>query len=97
MPIKKPLSLDGRVQAFEEVAEVMIARLDDVVEKLSKCESAEQVEDLKLEIAPDAATLISQGDTLVLETNGRSMPLSQRVMKVQYDLREKFRMIQSFA
>lgn len=47
-----------------------------------------------MSIAPDAATLISQGDSLVLETHGKSGNLSQIVMKTQTLLREKFREVQ---
>lgn len=52
------------------------------------------VEDLKMLIAPDAATLISQGDSLVLETHGKQGSLSRVVMKSQIILREKFREVQ---
>lgn len=49
---------------------------------------------LKHSIAPDAAALISQGDSLVLETHGKDRKLSQIVMKTQSILREKFREVQ---
>lgn len=49
---------------------------------------------LKHSIAPDAAALISQGDSLVLETHGKDRKLSQIVMKTQTILREKFREVQ---
>lgn len=52
------------------------------------------VEDLKMLIAPDAATLISQGDSLVLETHGKQGNISRVVMKNQIILREKFREVQ---
>lgn len=52
------------------------------------------IEDLKMLIAPDAATLISQGDSLVLETHGKQGSLSRVVMKSQIILREKFREVQ---
>lgn len=45
-------------------------------------------------IAPDAATLISQGDSLVLETHGKQGSLSRVVMKSQIILRERFREVQ---
>lgn len=52
------------------------------------------IEDLKMLIAPDAATLISQGDSLVLETHGKQGTISRTVMKNQIMLREKFREVQ---
>lgn len=52
------------------------------------------IEDLKMHIAPDAATLISQGDSLVLETHGKQGALSRVVIKSQSILREKFREVQ---
>lgn len=45
-------------------------------------------------IAPDAATLISQGDSLVLETHGKHGSISRPVMGTQTLLREKFREVQ---
>jgi len=51
-------------------------------------------EDLRLLIAPDAATLISQGDSLVLETHGRQGSISRLVMRTQIILREQFREVQ---
>lgn len=51
-------------------------------------------EDLKLLIAPDAATLISKGDSLVLETHGKQGSISRLVMRTQIILREKFREVQ---
>ena len=49
-----------------------------------------------MSIAPDAATLISQGDTLIFETHGKaSGSLSQRVMQAQEKLREKFRQVKN--
>lgn len=50
---------------------------------------------LRLSIAPDAATLISQGDSLVLETHGKDQDLAQRVVTMQSALRERFREIQN--
>lgn len=49
---------------------------------------------MKMLIAPDAATLISQGDTLVLETHGKHGDIARLVMKNQILLREKFREVQ---
>lgn len=76
---------------FETTAETAISNLDAIKVKISECTERDKVEDMKLESAPEAATLISHGDSLVLETHGKSPVLSQRVMKIQFRLRDKFR------
>lgn len=60
------------------------------------CEDDQQVEDLQMDIAPDAASLISQGDTIVFEANGMPEFLSQRMLDIQRELREKFKRVQNF-
>ncbi|XP_075145725.1 dystrophin isoform X3 [Haematobia irritans] len=88
-------SLEQRVSEFEKNAKHMMTRLDKTKEKIEKNTEGERaVEDLKMLIAPDAATLISQGDSLVLETHGKQGSLSRVVMKSQIILREKFREVQ---
>ncbi|XP_069963267.1 dystrophin, isoforms A/C/F/G/H isoform X7 [Bactrocera oleae] len=87
--------LDQRVQTFDKMAKYMIRKMEATKDKIEKCNEGEvAIEDLKLLIAPDAATLISQGDSLVLETHGKQGNLSRLVMKTQIILREKFREVQ---
>lgn len=89
---KNSISLEQRVLEFDKTAKYMIRKLDTTRKTIENCdEGPETIEHLKLSIAPDAATLISQGDTLVLETHGKSTELSATVMKTQSMLREKFR------
>lgn len=88
-------SLHQRVHEFEKTANDMIRKLTDTLHAIEKSNNKpETVENLKLSIAPDAATLISQGVSLVLETHGYSSELSNAVMKIQSTLREKFREVQ---
>lgn len=77
------------------MAKYMIKKLIETREKIDQSlNKPDAIEHLKLSIAPDAATLISQGDTLVLETHGNLPDLSNSVMKIQSILREKFREVQ---
>ncbi|XP_039438024.1 dystrophin, isoforms A/C/F/G/H isoform X7 [Culex pipiens pallens] len=86
-----------RVNEFDKTAKYMIKKLDQIREQLSSCGGGTNtIENLKLTIAPDAATLISQGDTLILETHGKSKTLTQRLMETQANLRDKFKSVQSF-
>ncbi|XP_037944329.1 dystrophin, isoforms A/C/F/G/H-like [Teleopsis dalmanni] len=88
-------SLEQRVNEFEKMSKYMIRKLETTKELIENCPDGEAaVEDLKLIIAPDAATLISQGDSLVLETHGKQGSVSRLVMKTQIILREKFREVQ---
>lgn len=85
-------SLEQRVFEFDKTAKYMIKKLMATRESIEKCsDDPATIEHLKLTISPDAATLISQGDTLVLETHGKSSDLSNTVMTTQSLLREKFR------
>ncbi|XP_046806097.1 dystrophin, isoforms A/C/F/G/H isoform X5 [Lucilia cuprina] len=94
-PFSNTGSLEQRVLEFEKSAKYMMGKLEKTKEKIEKCSEGERaVEDLKMLIAPDAATLISQGDSLVLETHGKQGSLSRVVMKSQIILREKFREVQ---
>lgn len=73
----------------------MIKKLNETRGKIESATSIDAVEHLKMTIAPDAATLISQGDTLVLETHGNaSAELSNAVIDIQSILRERFREVQ---
>ncbi|TMW54019.1 hypothetical protein DOY81_000887, partial [Sarcophaga bullata] len=94
-PFSNTGSLEQRVLEFEKSAKNMMTKLEKTKEKIEKSTEGEKViEDLKMLIAPDAATLISQGDSLVLETHGKQGALSRVVMKSQIILREKFREVQ---
>lgn len=80
---------------FEKTANDMIVKLTDTLKAIENANSKpETVENLKLSIAPDAATLISQGVSLVLETHEYSSELSAAVMKIQTALRDKYREVQ---
>ncbi|XP_055693448.1 dystrophin, isoforms A/C/F/G/H isoform X5 [Lutzomyia longipalpis] len=88
-------SLEQRVGEFEKTAKYMVRKLEATRQEIERCDDGfGAVEHLKHLIAPDAATLISQGDSLVLETHGKAGELSQRVMATQGQLREKFREVQ---
>lgn len=88
-------SLSQRVHEFEKTARYMVKKLLETREKIESATTTDAVEHLKMSIAPDAATLISQGDTLVLETHGNaSSELSNAVIDIQSLLREKFREVQ---
>ncbi|XP_055596147.1 dystrophin, isoforms A/C/F/G/H isoform X5 [Uranotaenia lowii] len=93
---KKLTSLEHRVDEFEKTAKYMIKKLEQTREQIDSCEENPSViENLKLTIAPDAATLISQGDTMILETHGKSNLLTQRLMDIQTQLRDKFKEVQN--
>lgn len=74
----------------------MIQRLLRVYVQLLACEDNQEAEDLKMKIAPDAASLISQGDTIVFETTGMPELLSQRMLDIQQELRDKFKRVQNY-
>lgn len=92
-------SLSQRVYEFEKTARYMIKKLQETSDKIANAQKdgvdSETIEHLKMLVAPDAATLISQGDSLVLETHGNATPdLAKTVMDIQAVLREKFREVQ---
>ncbi|XP_020813953.1 dystrophin, isoforms A/C/F/G/H isoform X2 [Drosophila serrata] len=89
----EPHTLDDRVREFDKQAKQMIYKLKLTKAKIEQCHESE-AEDLRLLIAPDAATLISQGDSLVLETHGKQGSISRLVMRTQIILREQFREVQ---
>lgn len=88
--------ISDRVGAFERSAQEMIQRLLRIYVQLIACEDDQLVEDLKMDVAPDAASLISQGDTMVFETTGMPELLSQRMLDIQQELREKFKRVQNY-
>lgn len=94
-PSKNDLITD-RVGAFEKNAQEMIQILLRVYVQLLGCEDDQEVDDMKMNIAPEAASLISQGDTLAFEANGMPELLSQRMLDIQRELREKFKRVQMF-
>ncbi|XP_041630401.1 dystrophin, isoforms A/C/F/G/H isoform X5 [Drosophila kikkawai] len=89
----EPHTLDDRVREFDKQAKQMIYKLKLTKAKIEQCHESE-ADDLRLLIAPDAATLISQGDSLVLETHGKQGSISRLVMRTQIILREQFREVQ---
>ncbi|XP_030556514.1 dystrophin, isoforms A/C/F/G/H isoform X6 [Drosophila novamexicana] len=92
-PSTSPINLEQRVQEFNKLAKQMIYKLELTKVKIEQGHESE-AEDLRMLIAPDAATLISQGDSLVLETHGKQGSISRLVMRTQIILREKFREVQ---
>lgn len=73
----------------------MIKNLDKTRDQIACCsEGVAYIEQLKLSITPDAATLISQGDTLIFEAHGKSNALTKRLMAIQATLRDKFKEVQ---
>lgn len=87
-----PHSLEQRVFDFDKTAKFMSKKLASTRVTIEQCNDGPQAaEHLKLSIAPDAATLISQGDSLVLETHGKSPELSNTVIQSLALLRERFR------
>ncbi|XP_064549817.1 dystrophin, isoforms A/C/F/G/H isoform X12 [Drosophila montana] len=92
-PSTSVINLEHRVQEFNKLAKQMIYKLELTKVKIEQGHETE-AEDLRMLIAPDAATLISQGDSLVLETHGKQGSISRLVMRTQIILREKFREVQ---
>lgn len=90
------MGVEDRVQLFEKNAQAMIRMLLQAYSNLLHCHDDQQIEDFKMEVAPDAATLISQGDTMVFETNGMPEDLFQRMLNIQQELRNKFKLVQSY-
>lgn len=73
----------------------MMKNLDKTRDQIAACtEGVAYVEQMKLFITPDAATLISQGDTLIFEAHGKSNALTKRLMAIQATLRDKFKEVQ---
>lgn len=91
------MPLEQRVEQFEKTARYILKKLDQTLEQIRECddESTNAVEHMKLSIAPDAALILSQGDTLVLETHGKNAPLTQRLLTIQKQLRDKYKDVQN--
>ena len=93
---KSMTPLEQRVNEFEKTANYMIRKLEQTKQQIQNCgDGPAVIEHMKLSIAPDAATLISQGDTLILETHGKSQNLSHRLIVTQTSLRDKYKEVQS--
>lgn len=89
------ISLEQRVSEFEKTANFMVKNLQKTRDMIRECTEGQPfVEQLKLSITPDAATLISQGDTLVFEAHGKSNALTKRLITIQTTLRDKFKEVQ---
>lgn len=88
--------LDQRVEQFEKTARYIMKKLDQTLEQIQSCDdSSGVVEHMKLSVAPDAALILSQGDTLILETHGKNSELTQRLLNIQKDLRDKYKDMQN--
>lgn len=88
--------LDQRVDQFEKTARYIMKKLDQTLEQIKNSEDGFGViEHMKLSIAPDAALILSQGDTLILETHGKNSNLTQRLLAIQKELRDKYKDVQN--
>jgi hypothetical protein len=80
-------SLEQKVKEFDKTAKYMIKKLDQTKTKIEQCDDGQT----KIKLIE----LISQGDTLILETHGKSQELSDRLNNTQFLLRNKYKEIQS--
>lgn len=90
--------LDQRVSEFEKTARYTVKKLDQTLKEIEDCKddnSNNTIEHLKQSIAPDAALILSQGDTLILETHGKSPELLKRLNIIQLALRDKYKDVQN--
>lgn len=88
--------LDQRVDQFEKTARYMMKKLDETMQKIQACNDGfSVVEHMKLSVAPDAALILSQGDTLILETHGKNSALTPRLLAIQKQLRDKYKDVQN--
>lgn len=88
--------IDQRVEQFEKTARYIMKKLDQTLEQIQSCDDGSSVvEHMKLTIAPDAALILSQGDTLILETHGKNSELTQRLLNIQKELRDKYKDMQN--
>lgn len=93
---KSMTPLDQRVDQFEKTARYMMKKLDQTLQNIQTCnDGVSVVEHMKLSIAPDAALILSQGDTLILETHGKDQTLTQRLLAIQKELRDKYKDVQN--
>lgn len=86
--------LDQRVEQFEKTARYMMKKLDQTLQQIKVSEGS-NVEHMKHLIAPDAALILSQGDTLILETHGKDCDMTKRLLKIQNQLRDKYKDVQN--
>lgn len=90
------MPLEQRVEQFEKTARYILKKLDQTLEQIKECDNeSNAVEHMKLSIAPDAALILSQGDTLILETHGKNSMLTQRLLTIQKELRDKYKDVQN--
>lgn len=93
---KSVTPLDQRVDQFEKAARYMMKKLDQTLQQIQKCDNGDNViEHMKLSIAPDAALILSQGDTLILETHGKNSTMTQKLLTIQKELRDKYKDVQN--
>lgn len=94
---KSVTPLEQRVDQFEKTARYMVKKLDQTLQQIQACDDdgANVIEHMKLSIAPDAALILSQGDTLILETHGKNSNLTQRLVQTQKELRDKYKDVQN--
>jgi gas vesicle protein len=84
------------VEQFEKTARYVMRKLDQTLEQIEACNDSNSViEDMKLSIAPDAALILSQGDTLILETHGKNSDLTHKLLDIQKALRDKYKDMQN--
>jgi phage shock protein A len=79
-------SLEQKVKEFDKTAKYMIKKLDQTKTKIEQCDDGQT----KIKLIE----LISQGDTLILETHGKSQELSDRLNNTQISLRNKYKEMQ---
>ena len=89
--------IDQRVEQFEKTTRYIIKKLDQTLEQIQNCDEGNSsiIEHMKMTIAPDAALILSQGDTLILETHGKNSNLTQRLQTIQKELRDKCKDVQN--
>lgn len=93
---KSVTPLDQRVDQFEKTARFMMKKLDQTLQQMqSSNNGASVIEHLRLSVAPDAALILSQGDTLILETHGKNTNMTQRLLSIQKQLRNKYKDVQN--
>jgi hypothetical protein len=88
--------LDQRVDQYEKTARYMLKKLDQTLQQIKDSDdSSGVVEHMKLSISPDAALILSTGDTLILETHGKNADLTQRLLTIQKELRDRYKDVQN--
>lgn len=74
----------------------MIKKLDQTLQQIQSCnDGASAIEHMRHSVAPDAALILSQGDTLILETHGKNSNMTQRLLSIQKELRSKYKDVQN--